>query len=133
MQGVYCLEEGDRNRHIHVQAAALLLLAPGDNLAKDLQAYLRLQCNFETGTQFRWAIKIVVHHAEASLQPGLRKVTFEGLVGYCLKQKNTSTVFRYAVITFAYSPVSFKLFSHCVQRKAYHSDKINSRVHIHVY
>jgi hypothetical protein len=87
MQGVYCLEEGDRNRHVHVQAAALLLLVSGDNLPKDLQAYLRIRCNFETGSPFRWAVKVVVHFAEPGLQPGLRKVTFEGLVGYCLQPK----------------------------------------------
>ena len=80
--------------HIHVQAAAILMLASYENAQRDVGALLRYLCGFRTGDTFKWAVKVELHPADVSAQKTLRKVTEEGLFGYCLKQRFTSSVFR---------------------------------------
>ena len=96
MQAVVALEEGDRNMHAHVQAAAAIILVPYDTANRDVAALLRLLCDFRTGSEHRWALKVVLHPEETAEQRALHKVTRRGLFSYCLKQRFTSIIFRCA-------------------------------------
>ena len=83
--------------HVHIQAAATLMLAPHDSLEKNLAALLRVLCGFKAGSVHKWALKIQVHPFDTGEQRTLRKVNKAGLYGYCLKQRFTSAVFRCAL------------------------------------
>ena len=96
MQAIFAQEEGERKQHLHVQSAAVLLLANYGDLKRDIVALLRLLCGFRTGDVYKCVIGLELHHKDTEMQPGLRKITTEGLFGYRCKQRYTSSTYRCA-------------------------------------
>ena len=94
VQAVFALEEGAKKMHAHIQAAAVLVLRPYENVEKDLASLLRLMCGFKTGDLHKWALKVKVNPFDINEQKTLRKINRAGLFGYCLKQRFTSAIFK---------------------------------------
>lgn len=94
-----CTEEGAKQGNVHVQAAALLLLAWYDDLGKGVASALRLLCGFKRGATRPWSAVVRARPQEEFLQPQLSEVSFISLAGCCTKQRNESANFECAAST----------------------------------
>lgn len=93
LQIVVATEDGNKKGHVHVQSAWTMPAANYPELGKDMAALMRLLCDVERGGQHPWNVVVKAYAENVALQPTLSKVTFPGLAGYCVKQRNESANF----------------------------------------